>query len=110
VAISNYAQLLVERGRFSEAEPLMREALATKRSVLPGGHPETLLSVNNLACLLFDQGRLDEAEPLYREALAGFQIALGAGHASARTCAASLEALLRAKAAAAAPGARHRRA
>ena len=88
----------------------MREALATSRLIHPGGHPSTMTSVNNLAVLLARQGRLDEAEPLMREALAGRQLALGAGHASTRNTAIGLESLLRAKAAAAAPGARHRRA
>ena len=49
-----------------EAEPLMREALAGRRSKLGDGHPETLMAMNNLAELLQKQGKLGEAEPLMR--------------------------------------------
>ena len=65
--------LLQDRGRFDDAELLMREALATSRCILGGLHFDTLVSVHNLADLLAKQGRLDEAEALYREALAGRQ-------------------------------------
>jgi tetratricopeptide (TPR) repeat protein len=47
----------------------MREALATQRSVHPGGHPSTMTSAHNLASLFYRQGRLDEAEPLLRDVL-----------------------------------------
>ena len=72
----------------------MRETLDTqRRRAQSNSHPSTLFS-------------LDEAEALFREALAGFQLALGAAHASTRNTAANLEAVLRAKAAAAQRGAR----
>ena len=80
------------------------------RRVNSSAHPDSLRAAHNLADLLVKQGRLDEAEALFREALAGRQLALGAEHASTRNTAVGLEAVLRAKAAAAAPGARHRRA
>ena len=67
----------------------------------PGLHPSTLTSINNLAALLGRQGRFDEAEALMREALAGLQALLGAAHAHTQSTAASLEGLLRNKAAAA---------
>ena len=85
---------------------LYREALTTMRRIHGDGHPDTLTSVNNMAILLQRQGRLDAAEVHFREALAGATSALGAAHATTCTFAASLEGLLRDKAAAAAQAAR----
>ena len=107
-AIANYAGLLVERGRLDEAEPLLREAVATYRRVCMGAHPNTMSAIANLGALLERQGRLSDAEALYREALAGFTTALGEGHARTRETAAALERVLRTKAAQG--GARNRRA
>ena len=80
VLINNMANLLLNQGRLSEAEPLYLEALAARRETLGDRHPDTLASINNLAGLLMEQGRLDEAEPLYLEALAGMRETLGNRH------------------------------
>ena len=62
--------LLYNQGKYDEAEPLWREALAGKRATLGDTHPSTLTSINNLGNLLQAQGKRDEAEPLLREARA----------------------------------------
>ena len=106
--ISSLARSLQVQGRLAEAQPQALENLECRRRSVGNSPPTPLMAILNYAQLLADSGRLSEAEPLMCEALAGFQRVLGAGHAHTRSCAASLEALLRAKAAAAAPGAQHR--
>ena len=101
-----YAQLLISRGRFAEAELHWREILAFARRAYTSANPATLTAVLILAHVVKQQGRLDEAEALYREALAGQQLALGAAHADTQDTAAKLDSLLRAKAAAAQRAAR----
>jgi hypothetical protein len=56
--------------KYTEAEPLYREALEARRRVLGPDHPSTITSINNWAGCLLDMGRVGEALPLYRQALA----------------------------------------
>src|SRR5271154_62383 len=56
--------------RLSEAEPLMRRALAIDEASFGPDHPDVASSLNNLAQLLKATNRLSEAEPLMRRALA----------------------------------------
>ena len=48
-SVDNLAGLYKAQGRYSEAEPLFRRALAGWERVLGQEHPDTLTSVNNLA-------------------------------------------------------------
>ncbi|MHC5111936.1 MAG: tetratricopeptide repeat protein [Planctomycetota bacterium] len=67
-SLNALSHLLVHVGRGSEAEPLLRELIATERR-LPGDEDvEAHLAVFNLGRVLHAQGRLDEAEALYRQA------------------------------------------
>lgn len=66
------------RGKFSEAEVYLREALEASRRVLGEEHPDTLISINNLGGLLLAQGKLAEVmtllapvEPAARKAFTG---------------------------------------
>jgi tetratricopeptide (TPR) repeat protein len=68
------------RGRYAEAEPLCRRALAIRERALGPNHQSTAASLNNLAELYRDQGRYAEAEPLYQRALAIDEKALGPDH------------------------------
>ncbi|KAG1657908.1 hypothetical protein FOA52_005829 [Chlamydomonas sp. UWO 241] len=79
-SVATLAELLHDQGKFDEAEPLFRRALAGRDEALGPTHPSTLNSVTYLANLLADQDKLDEAEPLYRRALAGCEKALGPTH------------------------------
>jgi len=54
---------------YAEAEPLLRDALALRRDVLPAGHPELLRSFDELATCRQARGDLDEADALFTEAL-----------------------------------------
>jgi len=70
----------VSLGEFAAAEPHLRRALESRRSVLGGDHQETVRAMNRLADLYWRQGRLDLAEPLFREALDVARRRLGDDH------------------------------
>ncbi|MCP4307664.1 MAG: tetratricopeptide repeat protein, partial [bacterium] len=85
------------QGRYDEAEPLYRRALAILEKVLGAEHPAVATSLNNLAELYRDQGRYDEAEPLYRRALAILEKGLGPEHPTTTIVRANYAALLEQK-------------
>ena len=68
-ALSNLALLLQATNRLSEAEPLMRRALAIDEQSFGPEHPKVARDLNNLAQLLQATNRLAEAESLMRRAL-----------------------------------------
>ena len=67
-------------GLFSAAEPQLREALATRESLLGEEHPDTLITAKNLAAVLRELGQLPEAESLLRRVLRVRSRELGTGH------------------------------
>ncbi len=71
---------LQSRGKYAEAEPLLRKALAASAEALGPKHPQAARGYNNLASLFYSQGRFREAEGLYRQALAIWEEALGPSH------------------------------
>src|SRR5262249_11886251 len=75
---NNLAVNLRAQGKHSEAEALLRHALAIKVKVLGGAHPNTAGSYHNLALTLSAQGK--QAEALHRRALAIRLQALGQAH------------------------------
>ncbi len=79
-ALNGHALSLHAIGRFSEAEPLFRQALAIGEKTLGTWHPVYVGRLNNLAELLRETGRPAEAEPLFRQALAIDEKTLGTGH------------------------------
>jgi tetratricopeptide (TPR) repeat protein len=79
-SINNLASLYQDQGRYGEAEPLLRRALAARERMLGAEHPDTLGSINNLALLYLAQGRYGEAQPLFRRSLAARVRMLGAEH------------------------------
>ncbi len=82
------------RGRFAEAEPLLRSALGVCERVLGPEHPDTVVCLNNLATLLVALGRNDEAEQRYRRALTVRQRLLGPDHPATATSLNNLAGLL----------------
>ena len=71
-------------GRFSEAESLVRRALAINEACFGHHHPNVARDLNNLAQLLQDTNRLAEAEPLMRRALAINEASFGSDHPKRR--------------------------
>jgi tetratricopeptide (TPR) repeat protein len=63
-AIAWLAQLYRAQGRYAEAEPLMKRALAANETALGPDHLTVGSRLDNLAQLYRDQGRYAEAEPL----------------------------------------------
>ena len=79
-ALDDLAVALQTKGRYAEAEPLHRRALAIREKALGSDHPSVAHSLNNLVLLYYTQGRTAEAEPLLLRALAISEKALGPDH------------------------------
>jgi len=75
--LSNLAQVLQAQNRLTEAEPLMRCALASFERSLGKEHPDVAVLLNNIASVLYATNRMSEAEPLLRRALAIDEKGLG---------------------------------
>ena len=71
---------LPAQGRYAEAEPLSKRALAISEKALGPEHPDVAVALNNLAAIYRAQGRYAEAEPLYKRALAIGEKTLGPEH------------------------------
>ena len=68
--LNNQAERYKEEGRYADAEPLYKRALAIRERALDPDHPDVAQSLNNLADLYSAQGRQADAEPLYKRARA----------------------------------------
>ena len=68
--LNDQAELFKEQGRYAEAEPLYRQALAICAKTRGLDHPSVALGLTDLAELYGLQGRYAEAEPLCKRALA----------------------------------------
>ncbi|MBD3219636.1 tetratricopeptide repeat protein [bacterium] len=64
------AQLHGNLGRFDDAVPLIERALALRRELHPGDHPDVALSLDYLGTVRQQLGDFDRAEQRFREALA----------------------------------------
>jgi tetratricopeptide (TPR) repeat protein len=74
------ALLLLAKGLYREAEPLMWRALQIDEESFGPQHPEVAIHLNNLASLLQATNRLSEAEPLKRRALQIDEASFGPQH------------------------------
>ena len=72
-------------GRYKEAEPFYKRALAITEEELGTNHPHTASCLNNLVELYRAMGRYKEAEPLYLRALAILAQTLGQNHPNTKT-------------------------
>ncbi|MDE0063875.1 MAG: tetratricopeptide repeat protein [Gammaproteobacteria bacterium] len=79
-AANDLGLLLKDTNRFTEAEPLFRQALAVDESTFGSQHPKVAIDLNNLALLLQDTNRFVEAETLMRRAIAIEDAAYGRLH------------------------------
>lgn len=68
--------------RFTEAEPLIRRAMAISEARHGPDNPNVAVCLHRLALLLEDTNRLAEAEQLYRRALAILARSIGGQHPS----------------------------
>lgn len=66
-----------KRGKFKEALPLCKRALAIREKVLGPNHPDVAKQLNNLALLCQNQGKYAEVEAYYERALQIYQQRLG---------------------------------
>ena len=80
LALNNLGELYRVQGRYAEAEPLQKRALALGEKALGPNHPSVAASLNYLAGLYDNQARYAEAEPLYKRSLAIREKALGPDH------------------------------
>ncbi|TVQ15794.1 MAG: tetratricopeptide repeat protein, partial [Leptolyngbya sp. DLM2.Bin27] len=79
-SLNNLALLYKSQGRYSEAEPLLQQALALRKQLLGETHPDVAGSLFNLGALRYDQGHLEEAKSLLLEALLIYEAKLGPAH------------------------------
>lgn len=68
--LNNLAALDQRQGRYADAEPLYRRALAIRARALGPDHPDVATSTSNLAYFLFVSGRTADALPLAEKTLA----------------------------------------
>ena len=78
--LGRLAGLLLDQGRWEEAEDLFRQALEADQEALGQRYRSYTGLLNNLAGAVEAQGRLEEAEQLYRRALAMDRRLLGPDH------------------------------
>jgi CHAT domain-containing protein len=76
---------LLNQGKYLEAIPIARLALAIREKALGADHPDVATSLNNLALLYKAQGNYTTAEPLYKRSLAIYEKALGTDHSLVAT-------------------------
>lgn len=69
-SLNNLAGLYYAQGKYAQAEPLLKRALALHKERLGPEHVEVATALQNLALLYDVQNRYTEAEPLYLQALA----------------------------------------
>lgn len=84
------AYYLGERGGYTEAEALYRQALTIREESKGPDHLDTAQSAYNLARLYVDQGRYVDAEQLYLRALATRESVHGPEHPAIAQCLNSL--------------------
>ena len=68
--LNNQGMSFLNAGRYSEAEPLLLEALEIRERVHGGAHQDVARSLNNLASLYWEQGLYGQAEELHLRSLA----------------------------------------
>ena len=78
--LNDLALVYRDQGKYSEAEGLIKQALAIREKALGASHPAVGQTLNNLANVYRGQGKNGEAEELFKRALAIREQTLGEGH------------------------------
>ena len=79
--LNTLASLYEAQGKYAEAEPLDKRALAIDEKALGPEDPYVaIIDLNNLAELYHQQSKYAEAEPLYKRSLSILEKALGPEH------------------------------
>lgn len=78
--LQQLASTMNNLGLHTDAEPVIRSALETRRAMLGNDHEDTLQSLHSLGSLLTTLGRYDEALPALRGAYEGRVRVLGPDH------------------------------
>lgn len=89
------ASTLNSLGLHADAEPLLRSALETRRTMLGEDHEDTLQTLNSLGSLLTTLGRFDEALPILKDVYARRGRVFGADHVATLRAGSSLAGLYR---------------
>ena len=79
-SLNNLGLTLSERGRYTDAEPLLRDAIEIWRTHDGPTALPLAVGLNNLASTLRQQGRLDDAVPVLEQAIAIRRQRMGNGH------------------------------
>ena len=78
--LHNLAEVYRTQGKYPEAEPLHKRALAIQHEALGPHHLDVAVSLNKLAFLYYTQGKYGAAEPLYLRMLPILERAVGPEH------------------------------
>ena len=78
--LENQALQLYQQGRYSEAEPLFKQALDLKEKILGPDHLDVAEVLQSLALLYLQQDRFGEAEALLKRSLEIEEKTLGPNH------------------------------
>ncbi len=70
LTLNNLAVLYYDQGKYAEAEPLLKRALAIREKALGPEHPHVAQSLENYAALLRQTARANEAERMEARAKA----------------------------------------
>ena len=90
VAASNYGSALRDGGKYTEAEKIELDVLATMKRVLGQEHPDTLDAANSLANTCRYQGKCTEAEKIQLDVFMTRKRLLGEEHPETLETAANL--------------------
>jgi tetratricopeptide (TPR) repeat protein len=77
IALHDLGSLLLEQGKYKEAETIDAEVLSARRRVSGPKDPKTLACMNDLATVYRDEGKYAQAEALHLQALEIFKRILG---------------------------------
>jgi nephrocystin-3 len=80
ISLNNLGLVLLQKGNFRAAEPLIRRALQILEAIDGPGHLSVARVVDNLAWALREKGDYDGAERLYRRGLEIHERTLGRDH------------------------------